>query len=93
MVIDKELNKQIRLKKECQLECEGLRNNGAEMERLLRAAAISDEKKTAMLDELKVAVREEREKMNGQKEELDKDKSQLDSYKSIKEEESLSLVR
>lgn len=93
VVIDRELNKQINMRKEAFADNEKLKKQVYEMQTLLQAAASSDEKKTAMLDELKVAVQQERQKIGQQKSDLDKDKSQLDEYKRIKEEENLSLVR
>jgi hypothetical protein len=45
------------------------------MKTLLRAAAISDEKKTALLEEMKVAVTNEREHLSKQLGEVTKDKN------------------
>lgn len=60
---------------------------------MLRAAAISDEKKTALLEEMKVAVGAERENLSKQLGEVTKDKSQLNDYRKIKEEEILAVKK
>lgn len=46
-----------------------------------------------MLEELKVAVKEERNNLTKQQSELSKDKSQLEQYKKIKEDENLALKK
>ena len=46
-----------------------------------------------MLEEVKVAVKVERENLSKQQSELAKDKSQLEQYKKIKEDENLALKR
>ena len=56
-------------------------------------AATSDEKKSAMLDEMKVAVKQERENISRQHQDINKDKSQLDEYKRIKETENIELKK
>lgn len=59
-MIDKELTKQIKQRKDSEAEKEKLKKTVNELHNLLRAAATSDEKKTAMLEELKIGVQEER---------------------------------
>ena len=46
-----------------------------------------------MLQEVKVIVGREREKLSQNQAEIDKDKSQLDDYKKIKEEENIALKK
>ena len=46
-----------------------------------------------MLEEVKVAVQAERENLSKQQAELSKDKSQLEQYKKIKEDENLALKK
>ena len=46
-----------------------------------------------MLEEVKVAVQIERENLSKQQAELNKDKSQLEQYKKIKEDENLALKK
>lgn len=46
-----------------------------------------------MLEEVKVAVQKERENLSKQQAELNKDKSQLEQYKTIKEDENLALKK
>ena len=46
-----------------------------------------------MLEEVKVAVQFERENLSKQQAELNKDKSQLEQYKKIKEDENLALKK
>ena len=52
---------------------------------------MSEEKKSAVLEEVKVAAQKEREAILKEKEEVKKNQQQLDSYKKLKEEEALSL--
>lgn len=46
-----------------------------------------------MLQEVKILVAKEREKLAQNQAEIDKDKSQLDGYKKIKEEENIALKK
>ena len=46
-----------------------------------------------MLEEVKVAVKAERENLSKQQTELNKDKSQIEQYKKIKEDENLALKK
>ena len=59
----------------------------------MKAAAQSEEQKSAMLEEVKVAVKAERENLSKQQTELNKDKSQIEQYKKIKEDENLALKK
>jgi hypothetical protein len=63
------------------------------MTSLLEKAADQDKRKSAMLDELRVAAKAEREAIGAQKELLRKDQEQLDSYKQLKEQELLSIKK
>ena len=60
---------------------------------LVRAATTSEEKKSALLEEVKIAVQRERENIDAQQKEITKDKDQLAEYKRIKEEEILAIKR
>ena len=60
---------------------------------VVRAATASEEKKSALLDEVKLAVQNERETLKAKEKEVEKDKNQLNEYKKIKEEEILALRR
>lgn len=46
-----------------------------------------------MMEELKVAVKEEREKLSKQRQELNYDRTQLEEYKRSKENENLALIK
>lgn len=63
------------------------------MQNLLKAASLSDEKRTAMMEELKIAVKEEREKLSKQRHELNYDRTQLEEFKKMKENENLALIK
>lgn len=60
IIIDKELNKQIELKKAALQQSQTLQKQNEELTTLVRAAALSDEKKSALLEEMKIAVTQER---------------------------------
>jgi hypothetical protein len=70
-----------------------LRSQNQELVRVAKAAAMSEEKKDAMLEELKLGVKEERHRVGREKEEVAKDRRQLDEYKRIKEEEYMAIKR
>lgn len=93
IIIDKELTKQINQRKEATMHIEQLQKANSEKSVVIQAAALSDEKKSAMLEELKVVVRNEREALAQKQSDLQKDRSQLDEYKRMKEDENLQLKK
>ena len=93
MIIDQELNKQVKERKVAEQEIAKLKSQNKELITLAKAAAQSEEKKDALLQELKVAVAEERDRLEKERAAVSKDKGQLDEYKRIKEEEYLALKK
>ncbi len=74
IIIDKELNKQIELKKAALQQSQTLQKQNEELTTLVRAAALSDEKKSALLEEMKIAVTQERANIAKQLDDVTKDK-------------------
>lgn len=72
---------------------EELKDRMEKLKDVVRAATTSEEKKTALLEEVKLAVQKEREGLRAKEKEVDKDKGQLEEYRRIKEEELLALRR
>lgn len=64
MVLDKELNKQIASRKRAVAEVDSLKKQNAEILAVAQAAAQGEEKKNAMLQEVKILVAKEREKLS-----------------------------
>lgn len=64
----------MRLKKQALDKNETFAKQNQELTALVRAAALSDEKKTALLEEMKVAVAAERDNLAKQLGEVTKDK-------------------
>ena len=93
LVVDKELTKQTNACKDAQQHNEGLKEKMEKLKDLVRAATTSEEKKSALLEEVKIAVQRERENIDVQQKEITKDKDQLAEYKRIKEEEILAIKR
>ena len=93
VVIDAELNKQMQQKKQALEKIESLTKQNTEITQLLKVAAMSEEKKSAMLEEVKVAIQKERETLSLQQADLSKSQAQLEDYKKIKEDENLALKK
>ena len=74
MILDKELNKQIQLRKKAVIELDSIKKQNAEIMMLAKAATESEEKKSSMLNEFKAIFEKEREKMCLNQAEIDKDK-------------------
>ena len=72
--MDKELTRQTNACKEAQQHNEGLKARMEKLKDLVRAATASEEKKSALLEEVKIAVQKERDSVNAQQQEINKDK-------------------
>ena len=72
--MDKELTRQTNACKEAQQHNEGLKERMEKLKDLVRAATASEEKKSALLEEVKIAVQKERDSVNAQQQEINKDK-------------------
>ena len=60
---------------------------------MLKIASTQDQKKSAMMEEMKVAVSKERETISKVQANLSKDQNELDGYKEIKQSEALALKK